>query len=324
MEAGRLTIGIDLGGTKLLAAAVDAEGRVVESVRSATEPERGFDSVMDAVAEAVRDGLGNGAREAIAIGVGVAGQVDGKLGTVRYAPNLRWRDVPLGPALESRLGLPVVLTNDVRAAAYGEWHHGAGQGVDDLVVLFVGTGIGGGVVAGGHLLEGCSNAAGELGHMTILHGGRQCRCRNRGCLEAYAGGWAIAERSREAVAADPVAGAAILRMAGSAEAITGATVTAAALAGDALANWLIAQTTDYLASGVVAIANAFNPAILVLGGGVLENRPDEVNRLRAIVRERALDVVARVMRIEPARLGGDAGVIGAAGMATAVLGRTAD
>src|SRR5690606_17031644 len=301
----------------------DSDGRVLDSVRSATAPERGFDGVVEAVVGAVR-ALGPRVADALAIGVGVAGQVDSKTGTVRYAPNLQWRDAPLGPALESILGLPVVVTNDVRAAAWGEWHHGAGQGVDDLVVLFVGTGIGGGVVAGGRLLEGCSNAAGELGHMTIVHGGRQCRCRNRGCLEAYAGGWAIAERSREAVEADPEGGARILEIAGSIAAITGAAVTRAAIEGDAFANALIAETTDYLASGIVARANAFNPAILGLGGGGLEGRPDEVNRLRALVRDRALDVVASVLRIEPARLGGDAGVIGAAGLATAILGRTAD
>ena len=131
MEERRLTIGVDLGGTKLLAATVDAEGGVLESVRSATAPERGFEGVVDALVAAIQDGLGPLGREAIAVGVGVAGQVDGKTGSVRYAPNLGWRDAPLGQALESRLGLPVVVTNDVRAATYGEWHHGAGRSVDD-------------------------------------------------------------------------------------------------------------------------------------------------------------------------------------------------
>jgi glucokinase len=323
MEGGRLTIGVDLGGTKVLAAAVDPDGGVRSTQRAATGAERGFEAVVDAVVAAVRDGLADDLAQSDGVGVGVAGQVDAQ-GIVRFAPNLRWRDAPLGPLLEERLGLPVVVTNDVRAAAWGEWHHGAGRGVDDLVVLFVGTGVGGGVVSGGHLLNGCSNAAGELGHMTIVHEGRRCRCRNRGCLEAYAGGWAIAERAREAVRAEPQAGAGILALAGAEDAITGATVTAAANGGDALAQRLIVETTEYLASGIVGIANAFNPCLLVLGGGVLAHRTDEVGRLRAFVRERVLGVTADTLRIEPARLGAEAGVIGAAGMAAAALRRAAD
>jgi glucokinase len=323
MEAGRLTIGVDLGGTKVLAAAVDAEGRLHGTFRAATDPERGFEGVVDTVASAIDQGLGEHVRRADGVGIGVAGQVDGARGVVHFAPNLRWHDAPLGPRLEERLGLPVVVTNDVRAAAWGEWHHGAGLGVDDLVVLFVGTGIGGGVVCGGHLLDGCAHAAGELGHLTIVHGGRRCRCRNAGCLEAYAGGWAIAERALEAVRLDGAAGVRLLELAGGESSITAATVAAAADQGDPLATRLFAETTEYLASGIVSIANAFNPCLLVLGGGVLERRANVLERLRALVAERALGVVAATLRIEPAQLGGDAGVIGAAGIAASAFRRSA-
>jgi glucokinase len=323
MSDERLTIGVDLGGTKVLAALVDGDGRVVASKRSPTQADRGWEVVTEAVVAAIR-ALGPAIDSARAIGVGVAGQVDRVTGVVRFAPNLGWREAPLGPALEQRLGLPVVITNDVRAAAWGEWHHGAAQGADDLVALFVGTGVGGGIVSGGRLLDGCSNAAGELGHLTIAHGGRQCRCGNRGCLEAYAGGWAIAERAREAVAEDRAGGTGLSALARTPEAITAATVTAAADAGDPMAKALLAETIEYLASGAVAIANAFNPCVLVLGGGVIEDRPEEIERIRVRVAERALSVVSAALRIVPAQLGGQAGVIGAASMAAAALGRMAD
>lgn len=156
-------------------------------------------------------------------------------------------------ALEKELNLPVLVTNDVRAATYGEWHYGAGKGSDDLVCVFVGTGIGGGVVSGGRLLEGCNNAAGELGHITIVTNGRKCHCRNYGCLEAYAGGWAIAERAKEAVKAKPKLGRTIIEMAGSIEQISALTVTQAYEKRELLAIDIVEETARYLAVGLVGI-----------------------------------------------------------------------
>ena len=193
-----LTVGVDLGGTKLRAALVDATGRVLVSEQRATLVAAGFDGVAGEIGAAVRACIGRAeGAPVLGVGVGVAGQVVAETGVVSYAPNLFWRDAPLRARLEHELGLPVAVLNDVRAATWGEWRHGAGQGVEDLVVVFVGTGIGGGVVSGGRLLTGCTNMAGELGHLTIVAGGRPCRCGNLGCLEAYAGGWAIALRARE-------------------------------------------------------------------------------------------------------------------------------
>ena len=199
-----LTLGVDLGGTKVEMALVDAAGRIVASQRRPTQPEKGPDAVIADIVACVETCLGEAGKAAQSLGVGVAGQLD-RTGTLRFSPNLGWRNVSLKVKLEEALGIPVVIDNDVRAATRGEWRHGAGQGVNDLVCLFVGTGIGGGVVSGGRILEGCSNTAGELGHMTIVADGRRCHCPNRGCLEAYAGGWAIAERAQETVRADPQA-----------------------------------------------------------------------------------------------------------------------
>ncbi|MCH7761035.1 ROK family protein, partial [candidate division TA06 bacterium] len=201
-----LTLGVDLGGTKVETDLVDATGRILSSHRHPTSPEGGPNEVIAAIVNCVKKSLGEGSWKAKALGIGVPGQLDPAAGIVRFAPNLGWRDVPLRSELEKVLGLPVAITNDVRAAAWGEWLHGVGKGEDDLVVLFVGTGIGGGIVSGGRMLEGGTYSAGELGHITLVANGRRCHCPNHGCLEAYASGWAIAERAQEAVRGNPKAG----------------------------------------------------------------------------------------------------------------------
>jgi glucokinase len=245
----------------------------------------------------------------------VAGQVERETGVIRFAPNLGWRDVDLGSRLQKELGMHVVVTNDVRAATFGEWQHGAGQALDDMVCLFIGTGIGGGVVSGGRLLEGCRNSAGELGHMTIVPDGRDCHCPNRGCLEAYAGGWAIAKRAQEAAVANKDDGHRLVTLAGSVEQISAATVAQGYDVGDPLARRLVEETALYLAAGAVGIVNAFNPCLLVLGGGVIVGLPFMVTLIESTVRARALQAAVEGLRIVTAALGDKAGVVGAAAMA---------
>ena len=309
-----LDIGVDIGGTKIEMALVDAAGRILASHRVLTHPERGPDGVIADIVTCVETYLGEAGQSVRGLGIGVAGQVDRASGTLRSAPNLGWRNVPLQARLEKALGLTVMVSNDVRAATYGEWRHGAGQGVDDLVCLFIGTGIGGGIVSGGRLLEGYCNTAGELGHITIVAGGHRCRCPNRGCLEAYAGGWAIAERAQEAVHADPQAGQRLVTLAGTVEQISAATVTQAYTNGDSLAHHLVEETAQCLAAGVVGIVNAFNPCLLVLGGGVIQGLPEYASMVEPIVRVNALEVAAEGLRIVTAALGNKAGVIGAAAL----------
>jgi len=309
-----LTLGVDLGGTKVETALVDAKGHILSVNRHPTNPEKGPEGVVADIMACVDGCLDKAAHEAEALGIGVAGQVD-LAGIVRFAPNLGWRNVPLKEKLEKGLKLPVVVTNDVRAATWGEWCYGSGRGVDDLVVLFVGTGIGGGVVSGGRMLAGCSNAGGELGHITIVADGRRCHCPNRGCLEAYAGGWAIAERAQEAVRADLQAGQRLVSLAGSIENIKAATVSQAYREGDTLARRLVEETAQYLAAGVVGITNAFNPCLLVLGGGVIEGLPELVQTVEQVTRERALKAALEDFKVVKATLGGKAGVVGAAALA---------
>ncbi len=321
MAEQALTVGVDLGGTKILTALVDGAGRVVASHRLETPVDDGFEGVAATVVDTVRNVVGDASTDPRALGIGVAGQVS-RGGVVRFAPNLEWHDAPLGGLLTERLGLPAVVLNDVRAAAWGEWRHGAGRGVADLVVVFLGTGVGGGVVSGGNLLEGCDNAAGELGHTMLVSGGRPCRCPNDGCLEAYVGGWAIAERAREAIRADGSAGARLVELAGSEEEVTAAHVTEAWREGDVLGARIHEATVAYLASGLVGLANAYNPCRIVLGGGVIESVPELVDAVCGPVLERALGPVAEGLEIVRAERAGEAGVIGAASCARRALDGT--
>ena len=309
-------VGVDLGGTKIIVAQVDTQGILHRKLRLPTNVSRGPTAVKSQVVAAVQKLMHEADCLPVGVGVGVAGQVDAQSGAVRFAPNLGWSDEPLKEDLKKALKLPVFVTNDVRAATWGEWLHGAGQGWDDLICLFVGTGIGGGVVSGGRVLTGCSNTAGELGHITIDLNGPACRCGNQGCMEAMAGGWAIARQARELVASDPSTGAFLLKLAGGRPGqITAKVVTEAAKAGDALALRLIDRVAQALSAGVASLVNAFNPCRFILGGGVIEGYPGFVKRVTEGVEPRALPVARAPLRIMRAQLHNNAGVIGAAALA---------
>jgi glucokinase len=205
-----------------------------------------------------------------------------------------------------------VITNDMRSIVRGEWRFGGGRGVDDLVVLFVGTGVGGAVIAGGRLLLGVGGYAGELGHTPIVAGGRKCRCPGRGCVEAYVSGWALAQRAGEELALHPEHAAAF--------GAPGVTVTARELgvayaAGDGLAKALVAETADYLAAALVGITNTLNPSRIVIGGGVLEGLPDLVTAAERGLRSDAIVVSRDQVELVRSTLGSSAGVIGAASWA---------
>jgi glucokinase len=250
------------------------------------------------------------------MGIGVAGQIDSTAGTVRKSPNLPcWHDIPLGTRLAGALDIPVAVNNDVRVITWGEWKHGAGQGVDDLVCLFVGTGVGGGIISHGRILEGCNNTAGELGHITVVAAGRKCHCPNEGCLEAYTGGWAIAERTQDSIKANPQAGETLLNLAGDISKVSSITLSRAYSCGDPLAQRIVKDTAKYLAAGVVSIVNSFNPCLIILGGSVILGLPDLVAAVEKRVRQYALQTATAGLRITTAALGNKAGVIGAAALA---------
>lgn len=308
-----LTIGVDLGGTKVKTAVVDSDGRITSAFKHPTNPQKGSEAVIRDILACVDKCLSQN-KSVEALGIGVAGQVD-KNGVVQYSPNLQWRGVPLRTRLEKELGLPVFVTNDVRAATIGEWRFGSGRNVEDLAVIFIGTGIGGGAVIGGNIVSGCSNTGGELGHITIVVGGRRCHCPNEGCLEAYAGGWAIAERAQEAVKSNPRLGRHLTSLAHGIENITAETVSHAYHEGDELACRIIEETGGFLAAGAVSIINSFNPCMLIFGGGVIEGLPELITAVDGIVRQRALEAAVEELKIVKAALGSDAGVIGVAALA---------
>lgn len=310
-------VGIDLGGTKIEIAVVNEVGDLLERIHLATgpagEPERTLRDLIACLGEKFQ-----AARAAlpISVGVGVAGQVNPGTGVVQFAPNLRWRNVALREPLERALAIPVKIMNDVHAAAYGEWRYGAGRDCDDLICLFIGTGIGGGVIAGGRFLLGHSGSAGELGHVTVDLAGPICTCGNRGCLEAFAGGWAIANHARQRLKAEPAAGGWLRRLCnGDLGAITAETVGEACRHGDALALSLMQGAGRALGAGIAGMINGFNPARVILGGGVLEGMPDLLPLAEREARARALKAPLRDLSIVKVALGSSAGAIGAAARA---------
>jgi glucokinase len=314
------TLGIDIGGTKIDTALVDASGKIIANYYRFIDPSKNPDKAISDIIDSIRVCLKESGKTASAVGVGVAGQIDKTNGIVRRSPNLPdWYDVPLRGRLEEALRIPVIVNNDVRVITWGEWQHGAGKGIDDLVCLFLGTGVGGGVVTNGRLLEGCQNSAGELGHMTIVAGGRKCHCPNEGCLEAYVGGWALAERAKDAVQANPQAGKTIGDLAGGINNISSITVSQAYNGGDPLAQRIIKDTIKYLAAGIVTVVNSFNPCLIILGGSVIQGFPDIIPAVERKVRDMALQTPVESLRITTAALGNKAGVIGAAALARSIV-----
>jgi glucokinase len=313
-----LTVGVDLGGTKIQAAVVDRNGQVLASHRTPTDVDGGPSKAVADIVRTVHACVPD-LSEIGAVGVGVAGQVDASTGVVRSAPNLGWRDFPLADRLGQVLELPVVVENDVRAITWGVWRHGAGRGIDDLVVLFVGTGVGGGIVSGGQLLTGDRGVAGELGHATLVADGRLCTCGRRGCIEAYAGGWAIAARAREAIDADPDAGIGMLDAAGKGE-VTAIVVSQAAADGDPLATELMKETGRYLGSAAVGLVHALNPRRIVMGGGVVDGNPYVVDAVAAAVEADAIPIFSDRLDVRRSELGPQAGVVGSASLAALSAG----
>ena len=309
-----LCIGVDVGGTKIAAAVVDEDGAILEQSR-VESPATETSAMGDAIAGLVQD---LGARHAVdRVGVGAAGYVDADRSTVRFSPNLAWRDVDLRADLTARIDLPVVIENDANAAAWGEFRFGAGADVDDFLMVTVGTGVGGGVVLGGALQRGAFGSAAEIGHLRVVPHGRPCGCGQRGCLEQYASGSALVRRVREDVAAlVPGSETLLERAGGDPRAIDGPLITSAAQDGDPYATGRLAALGAWLGQGVASLAAVLDPAAVVVGGGVSEAG----DLLLAPMREAFLEHLSvRAYRpaaeIRLAELGNGAGVVGAADLA---------
>ena len=311
----RWIAGVDIGGTNLRVGLVPFEGGVPAVVRQErTLPGRGPADVVARVADMLRDAAGEVGRGAVAgIGVGCPGPLDRDAGVVLETPNLGWRNVPLRDMVAEAAGLPVTLDNDANCAAYGEWWRGAGRGAERLIGLTLGTGIGGGIVFGGEIYRGASDAAGEVGHMSIDYDGRLCACGSRGCVEAYASGPGIAARAVEGLAEEADSRLAAIARNGSAR-VTARLVCEAAVAGDEYASRILTETACILAVAVSNLINLFNPDAVVIAGGVTAAGDRLFAPLRDEVRRRAFTSAVAACRIVPAQLPDTAGMIGAAGV----------
>jgi glucokinase len=309
-----LTIGVDVGGTKVAAGAVDEHGRILEKLRRPTpaaSPERTAQVIAECVAELATR------HEVQAVGVGAAGFVDETRGTVLFAPNLAWRDEPLRKNVEQLVGLPVVVENDANASAWAEVRFGAALGQEHAVFIALGTGIGAGVVLGGHLYRGQWGMAGEIGHYRVVPGGRLCGCGERGCWEQYASGNALVAEAREFARRSPAAAVRLLQLGGgTVEGIGGVQVTQAAREGDPAALLCFGSVGAWLGQGLADLSAILDPGCFVIGGGVSEAGELLIGPARAAYEQGLTGGRYRPRaQLRLAALGADAGIVGAADLA---------
>lgn len=310
----RWILGIDLGGTNIVAGCVREDGLGLSALRSEpTRAERGTDAVVDRILALARGAREELAREhpgadLIGVGIGAPGPLDRARGVVLLTPNLGWVDMPLRERIGGPLGLDAALDNDANCAVLGEWWRGAAQGARHAVGFTLGTGVGGGIIVDGRLYHGTSDVAGEVGHITIDANGRRCNCGNEGCLEAYASGPAIARRAVEALSAGATSS---LSRIDPAE-VTAQSVYQAAAEGDPLARDVVRDTARYLGAGVATLVNIFNPEVVVICGGVTLAGEGLFGPLRQEVTRRAFRPAVDACRIVPGELVHSAGVYGAA------------
>lgn len=307
----RLYVGLDVGGTSMKAGVVDDSGRVSGEASLPTEPERGQDIGLETMAACIHqaiDAAGTTLGAITAIGVATPGSMDIPAGLILEPPNLKpWRNVPVRDYIARTFGKPTAFQNDANAAAFGEFWVGAAKDVRSLVLFTLGTGIGGGIIIDGRILEGAQSHGGELGHTKIQAiDGRLCGCGRRGCLEAYGSATAVVQRTHEALA-------------GRASALSGEftsrDVFEAAAAGDELSREIVDRTAYYLGVGAANAMHTTNPEMICFGGGMAGAGRPLLDAIRRYACELAFALPAKNTRIELAVLGGDAGFIGAAGCA---------
>ncbi len=322
MTSARLAIGIDVGGTKVAGGLVDVSGAVLAVARRDTpdrskSPDVVEDTIVDVVGELIAVVSAGGIGQVVAVGVGAAGFVAADRATVVYAPHLSWRNEPLRDALRDRVAVPLFVDNDANAALWAEHRFGAARGESHALMLTLGTGIGGALLIDGEIFRGRFGIAGEFGHMQVVPRGSRCECGNRGCWEQYASGNALVREARSMMYAGVPAVADLAeRVGGDPASLTGPLITEAAQEGDATAVELITEIGQWLGVGMASLAAAFDPGVLVVGGGV--------SAAGEMLLEPARESFARQLPgrgyrpmppIVAAELGNRAGLIGAADLA---------
>jgi glucokinase len=309
-----LACGVDVGGTKIAGGVIDEDGTIVEELR-VESPATDAEAIEEAIASLVTELSSR--HDISAVGVGAAGYIDKARAVVMFAPNIAWRNVDLKAELEKRIDLPVVIENDANAAAWGEFRYGAGHDVDDLLLVTVGTGVGGGVVLDGELYRGAFGVGAEIGHMRVVPNGILCGCGNHGCFEQYASGNALVREARVSARGGSLLARNLLDLAGGdPDKITGPLITEAARSGDPFAVEQLAELGKWLGEGIASLTAILDPAVVVIGGGVSEAGELLLAPTRAAF---AAQLTGRGHRpsleIRKARLGNRAGLIGAADLA---------
>ena len=337
MKRDELYVGVDVGGTYVRAAVVDLDGHVLGQEKHRLQS-REPPQVAEAVVRAAKTACGAAGlpfTEIKAMGLGVSGLIQQSTGVVLSAPALGWRDVPFLRLLQARAPrLPMWIANDLSVAAWGERVAGAGRGVDDLVVVLVGSGVGLGIILGGKLQEGASGVTGELGHILVHPGGRLCACGRRGCLEAYAGGQSLASWARDDIRIATAAGRAagkpstlgkklIEQAGGDLEKITAAAMERAAHEGDELSRRLLDEAGRLLGVALANLVTVLNPARMLLGGAVLAGSPRMMRATTESIDAHAAKAARLALHVSTPELGEQAGVVGAALLARECLARAA-
>lgn len=312
-------IGVDVGGTSIRAARFAGDDhRPVAKTKIPSQAAKGSDVVLQRLESAVREVAGGELDSVAGIGIAAAGPIDPYIGVVLKAPNLAgWENFPLKRLMEERLHRPVHIGNDANLAALGEWRFGAGRGHQDVLYLTISTGIGGGVITGGRLLVGARGLAAEVGHMLAIPDGPMCGCGQRGHLEAVASGSAIARAAQAKLKAGDGSESKIWDLCGGdLDSVTGAIVGDAALAGDEFACRLIVEAGTFIGRTLASLLHAFNPSIVIFGGGVSMLGDVLLDPIRVAVRQYTIsEAYWQACPIVAAALGDDAGLIGAGALA---------
>ncbi len=315
----KYVVGVDLGGTKILTALADEAGNIIARVRKSTESNKGYRVVINQIKESITEVIEQGEVDlarVMGVGLGIPGPVETEKGIIKQTANLPLDNVNIKEELQD-LRFPIFLENDANAAGLGEKCFGAGKGAKDLIYVTISTGIGAAIIVNDKIFHGASTGAGEVGHMTIVPDSKlECGCGNYGCWEVLASGTALNRMGREAVRAGKET--LILELVeGNIELIDGAIIAKAYKQGDQVAIDIINQVAMYLGIGFANLINIFNPDTIVVGGGVSQSLDLLEEEMISVIKKRALTSLVEKVKIVPADLGSDAGVVGA--IATALI-----
>ncbi|MBQ7045143.1 MAG: ROK family protein [Clostridia bacterium] len=308
-------LGIDLGGTNIVAGVVDENYKIIATAKTKTKTPRPAEEIADDMAAVALQAIKKAnidISQVKAMGVGSPGAIDPKNGIVSYSNNLGFENLPLCQMLKDRLGVDFYIENDANAAAYGEYIAGAGKGKDSFIAITLGTGVGGGIIIDGKLFSGSNYAGAELGHTVIVHDGEQCTCGRKGCWETYASATALIRQTKAAMLLNKDSLMWELTQ-NSIENVSGITAFDAMRKGDAAGKMVVDNYVKYISVGIINTINIFQPDVLCIGGGVSKEGETIAAPIRAHVEsERYSKNVSKQTEIKTAELGNDAGIIGAA------------